>query len=254
MTSEIDRKTLKGPDEFQNALGKGFAAAKDNSKTILTIVGVIALVAVGAGIYFNKRDAKQMVANNALYQATSQLEKRLIELRNKATPADPKAKVKTEVTQPVKINVDADLAANIQALEKVSKDHSGTVAGNEALLAIGDLYFQYGAPAKAYEWYTKAYEANKSGREGYLAQYSLGYAKEAMGDLDGALKHFESATSLGKKDLGLNADILMAQARVLQKKNETAKAQELYQKIMTQFPNSEYAKRAAYFKNRPLPE
>src|SRR5690606_18846574 len=100
----------------------------------------------------------------------------------------------------------------VKKLKNVAEEFSGTRAGFEAAVALGNLHLQHGQAEAAIEWFKKASGAAPSRFEEALALYSQGVALEDTGKTKEALAAYIDALNQGQEPL--KGELLMAKARV----------------------------------------
>jgi TolA-binding protein len=246
-------------DQFSSSLRGFFDSAANHSRAVLVGVAVLLGAGVGLGYYLNVRTAKNDTANAALFLARQSVEKELTAIAAVEAPKPPAPKaVKKGETAPTppapsadliaykKLDVDGRLADGVKKLEAVSKTYGGTRAAFEARLTLGDLFYNHGHAEKAVRWYREAVDGAPGAFERSLAMYSLGYSLENSSQSDEAIKTYEKAISLGESVL--KGDLMLALARTYEAKKDTAKAKATYDQILSQLPNTEFAKSAETFK------
>jgi tetratricopeptide (TPR) repeat protein len=238
-TSRLDRKALKSPDEFISIVRSFFSDIPKHSKVWLGALVVIFLTGLIGAFYMNHSEKREMHARDALFNAQITLDKRLKELAPTQTRG-------TDAVAQLKIDVDAKLPEVVTELKRIGKEYAGTRAALEANLTLGDLYFDHGEPGKAVPWYQEAVNTTKKDFDRALALYSLGYALENSGKPARAIENFEKAMNLG--ETVLKGDLLMAIARSYEAMRDIPKARATYDKILSQLPNTEYAKTAETLK------
>jgi TolA-binding protein len=229
-----------------------------NSKALYTLVGALIVVGIVAGLINNQRNEKAEKGRNALYAASRTYQTQLEAMKPAPDPAGAAASgTKDKKAEPVlppgagakfeKLDVDAKLADSVAKYKAVIKDYDGSRAAFEARLALGDLYFNHGEAAKAAPWYAEATQSAPAGFEKMLSFYSLGHSQESAGKPKEALEAYENALNLGE---GLKGDLMLAIARNHESLKDTAKAKSTYEQILSQLPNTEYARLAEFFKGR----
>jgi hypothetical protein len=219
-TPTIDRKTLKNPDEFQEKGRQLFSYVQGHLTNVVLWLGIgVAVVTVYFGweYWHTNRDQKSWAAYQA---ATKEAEDKKVE-----------------------------------AFKGVYEQFSSVRAGYLAGLAIADHYFNEAKkealkeggklgdnPTKAIEWYGKA--LNYSGlvsTEKQLIHIDRGTSFELDQKYDQALEDYKKASELEGYAKGLG---LLNQGRIYELKKDEAKAIESYQKVTTDYSESEYAKLA----------
>ena len=228
------------------------------------------MIGTGGAMFLGKKDSRVEAARGAYYLAqktyTDEIkamvtaEIPVIKPEEKAKkPKDSKVK-QADAKKPVdpqevlnavlhrKFDVDAKLPGAVAKYTAVANEYPGTLSGHEATLALGDLYFSHGEPAKAISWFEKASHSAKSLFDRSLAFSSLGYAYEASGKPTQAIGSFENALNQG--ELTVKGDLLLAIARCRESLKDYSNAKTTYDTIVTQLPGTDYAKKAELFKSQ----
>lgn len=222
-TSHLDRKELKRPDAFQERASSTLEFFSKNARAL--IVAALGLLAVAAGValYSNSKSNQNAAANSAFFL----VRKPLVTALEKA---------------PKDATWEQSVKEDLGKVEAFAKDHKGTQASFEALLLVGDAYFDHGNYAKASEYYKQALDGGLSRSMKALAQHSLAYAHENAKQNDQAIESLKQVIASGEKSL--KGDSLMALARNFAAKGDKAKATEYYEQVTKDFPNSALAKTA----------
>ncbi len=219
----------------------------------LLFVGVVILLAatLAASLYLTKRNAFRAQASEALFKARSTLETEMKAFATsiappakKADPKKPAAPVPPPSTDFVKFDVDTKLAGSIAALEGVAKTYPNTLAGFDAKMELGSIYFEHGEGTAAYEkalrWFESAASSAPGDEYSSTALYSQGYAQEALGQCAEAVKTFDRAVNAGAGPL--LGELLRAKARCQEISGDKAGAKTTYESITKQLPNTEHAR------------
>ncbi len=259
-TTELNRKSLKRPDEFVTTVRTVFDEIADHWRALAILAGLLLAAGLGLALYANQRNSKLELARGALFRANQALEKEMTALAVAlAPPAEPEKdkteKDKAEKTKPKpdaqsiafkKFDVDAKLGSSVGQLKAVITSFPNTQPAQEAKQALGDLYFNHGESLKALSWYQAAVDSAHEPLDRALGLISLGYAEENAGKFSEASQNYEKALALGEE--GLQGDILLGLARCQEGMKDLAKAKVTYDKIIQQLPNTEYAKTAEVLK------
>ncbi len=234
------------------------ATVASKQRKLVIVAGVILLAAaLAASLYLTKRNTFRGQASEALFHARAKLnaELKLIADAGKptevATKEDPKAKAAKKVAPAAslsiefaKFDVDGKLKDGISALTKVTEEFPSTLAGFDAKMELGSLYFDHGENAAAYEhsaqWFESAAASAPSNEQSITALYNLGFAQEAMGKCGDAVKTFDRAMNSGSGPF--QGELLRGKARCQETLGDKAGAKATYENIIKQLPNSESAK------------
>ena len=146
-----------------------------------------------------------------------------------------------------KFEVTEKLKGGIPALEKVSEEYRSTLAGFDAEMQLGSLYYDHATGPASYEkaaqWFDRAANAAPSSEQASAALYSLGFAQESLGKCGDAVKNFDRALNSGASYL--LGDLLRAQGRCYETLGDKANAKKTYERMEKSLPNSEDAQFAA---------
>jgi len=260
---QVDRKELKRPDQFTTSITKFFNELARNRNAVLIILSGIVLLSAVSMYIVSKKQGENEKASDALFLATDAVNKKLESLGKasaEATAAEVKdakksASDKKPATKPPvnpeqlafkKLNVDQEFADGVQKYKAVIEKYGNTAAAFEARSALGALYLHHGEPEKAVPWLKAATETSPGPLPKAYAWSGLGYALENSGKTAEALQAFEKSLNLGEANL--KGDLLLSMARCQETLNDKAKARATYDQIISQLPNTEYAKNAQLFK------
>lgn len=217
---EIDRKSLKDPDVFVKQ-GTSWISKLAKYQSKLFPIAVLAFVLVVGGYGFEWWNSRKLdQAWRAYHEAAKQ-------------------------TDPAKWD----------ALKAMVEKHPKTRATYFAAVELGDHYFDEAKKALVKEpnqipasledvvkWFSKALELGSIlPSEKQLLLINRASAYEMQKKLDEAEKDLKTAQDLGQELKGL---ALLNSARILELKNDPAKAIETYEKVAADFLNTEYSKMA----------
>ena len=185
----------------------------------LIVAGVIAalVIGIGAAIFIETNNKKEVAASAALFEARVAV---------------------TELKKEKKIT---------QAAEKylaVAQKYVRTYAGFEALLAAADLLVENKSYPDAIKNYDAAATRAPDNFSKLLALYSKGIAQENSGAQQDALKSYEVAIATSNSDY-LKPELLMAEARCYESLKDFKKAGEIYKSVQDKYPTKSYYSSAA---------
>ncbi|OFY99362.1 MAG: hypothetical protein A2070_03255 [Bdellovibrionales bacterium GWC1_52_8] len=263
----MDRKELKRPDQFTTSITRFFGELAKNRKAVAVVALAVILGSAVAMLFISRKQADGQKAHDELFLANDAVDKRLEALSKAATdaaadssttqtkkpgakkvPPKPEKSIDSEQFAFKKLNVDQEFADAVQKYKAVIEKFGSTRAAFEARTALGALYLHHGEPEKAVPWLKAAAESAPGPAAKAYAWSSLGYALEDSAKTAEALQAFEKAMNLGESNL--KGDLLLAIARCQEVLNDKAKARATYDQIISQLPNTEFAKNARFFKNR----
>ncbi len=259
------RRSLKSPDEFLAALKRAGDAAAKNGKLVAAIAGLVLVAAAVAAYVASQRAERASEARNALYLAQKAEETELKAVASamapasKAKPAAPKApNAKAAPEAPAqadpatvayaRFDVDAKLADTVKKYQSVIKDFDGTRAAFEARLALGALYLNHGEAPKATPWFEQAVNAAPNANERSFALNALGHAQESAGKFTEAHASYERALNQGVE--GMKGELLLSMARAQLGAGDPAKARALYDRVISELPESDDARTAEQLKTQ----
>jgi tetratricopeptide (TPR) repeat protein len=231
------------------------ATTASKQRKLVAVGGVIFIAAaLAASLYLTKRNAYRAQASEALFKARTTLTAEMKSVADSLKPpAKPEAKgAKKEAAKPdvganiefAKFEVDEKLKGGVTALERVAEEFSSTLAGFDARMQLGSLYFDHATGPAAYEkaatWFEKAANGAPSSEQAASALYSLGYAQESLGRCGDAVKTFDRALNSGATYV--LGDLLRAQARCYETLGDKENAKKSYDRLAKSLPNTEDAK------------
>ena len=249
---------MKRPDDFFQFLTGFFSGMTKHSRFFVGMLVVLLAVGAASAAFMTKKDERTQLARDALFKGRQELDKELKVIAAAKAPAvapvkatkeekkdsktsAPKAPDADSVTFE-KLDVDTQLSAGTLQLKKVVGEFSGTRPAQDARFALGDLYFNHGQAEKALPWYQGAVDGASGSAEKAFALYSLGYAQENAGKNAEAVQTFEKGMNLGEPSI--KADMMLSMARVQEALQKRTEALSTYNLVISQFPNSEFSKRA----------
>lgn len=214
-------------------------------------LGVVVVVgAIGFGIWMVV-DSRRQAANDKAFAALYEAERMEFQTQKAAVQAA-QANAKPEQALPPELEdvvalmaarPEADRKAYFEALEKVAAAHPTTSAGALALLREARTAFASGDRGRAREAYSKV-ATNGSVPTLYRAMGYAGLGALAEDDKNFAEseKVFEAAVAL--KDNPIKPLALLGKARAQRAQGRAADAKTTYEKLIQEFPESAYARKA----------
>ncbi|AKQ66256.1 putative lipoprotein [Myxococcus hansupus] len=232
-TEKIRQKELSQPDTFQKAGTEASDWLAQRQKIIGLAAGVLILGGVGVAIASEVSKRGEEKAAMALGQALTILD-RPVEGVQPAQPGDTE-KPFASVTER-----DQEL---VKALDAFRKEHGGTRSSATAALTEGNAQFRLGnypgAQAAFAEFLKGAAQNDPLRAEAFEGQ---GYALEAEGKFDDAIKAFEQMNAAGGAFLVGMGDYHKARMLILLGKKE--EAAQVLTKLTAAHPNTAAARQA----------
>lgn len=255
----MNNPSLASGDVLSDSMTR-IATVASKQRKLVIVTGVILLAAaLAASLYLAKRNTFRSQGAEALFKARTKVSAELTAIADAMKPAAAPAKIDPKTKKPiaapapaapaidfVKFDVDAKLKEGVPALTKVAEDFAGTLAGFDAKMQLGSLYYDHAENPAAYEkalhWFESAASAAPGADQSAAALYNVGYAQEALGRCADAVKTFDRAVNAGSGPfLG---EILTGKARCQEATGDKAGAKATYESIVKQLPGSEAAKLA----------
>ncbi|NVJ06705.1 tetratricopeptide repeat protein [Myxococcus sp. AM001] len=232
-TEKIRQKELSQPDTFQKAGTEASDWLAQRQKIIGLAAGVLILGGVGVAIASEVSKRGEEKAAQALGQALTVLD-RPVEGVEPAQPGE---------TEPAFKTVKERDEAVVKALGEFRAAHGGTPSAATAALAEGKAQFRlgnYAAAQAAFGEYLKGAPQNDPLRAEALE--GQGYALEADGKYEDAIKAFEQMGAAGGPFLPGMGDYHKARMLILLGKKE--EAAQVLSKLTTAQPNTAAARQA----------
>jgi tetratricopeptide (TPR) repeat protein len=254
--TNLPSDALASGDLLSDSMTRIATAATKQRKLVIVMSVILIAAALAASLYLSKRASFRGQASEALFRARTKLETEMKSVSDAMTPP-PAAPAKDAKGKPVAkpaasapaiefaaFDVDAKLKDGIAALQKVAEDYPATLAGFDAKMQLGSLYFDHAANPASYEqalkWFDAAATSAPSNEQSIAALYSEGYAQEALGKCAEAVKTFDRALNSGSGPfLG---ELLRGKARCQETLGDKTSAKATYENIIKQLPNTENAK------------
>jgi len=228
----ISKKELRQPDQFVSFWTRFSEQAgkyiSERRKPLLIAVGSLAGVVTATIIYGQIRERAAMRSSAALEHVSKVATADLLPADGSPAKEDglPHFKTDKERLEAALKEVDAFLSA---------EPHSPL--RREAQLQKAGLLLDLQRPDEAIPLYSDVLESHLDSNLKFIAQEGLGYAYEAKGDLDKALAAFTKLA--GDNPKGFYHDrSLYHQARIAERKGNTAEAMKLYKEVLEKSPQS----------------
>lgn len=226
-TPKIDRKTLKAPDEFMLKGQRALAALQGYQNRFVPIV-VVAIVVVAAVYGYDWWVGRRLQgAWKEYYEITKLGEDARIE-KYKAFHSS-YGSIRPGVFAAVAV-ADKNLE---KAREEVLKEGGGSPNGPATV---------------ALEWYGKALEyRDLLPLEKQLIYVDKGNALEILGKVDDALKEYQAASEITGEARPI---ALLNLGRAWEMKSDIARATQVYDRLTSEFPNTEFSRQAKNYVRR----
>jgi TolA-binding protein len=212
-TKVTRKELLKEPDEFISFTGKTVNWARANEKNIYTaLVVVVAVVLILTGLRFYLQRREDSAA-----EAYDSAKKKFISAVNTQTPED--------------------FAAARAEFEQVVEKYRRTPGGRLAQVMLGNTELQAGNFDEALAEYEKALPLfKKEPLVDNMIRSGMAYAAEGKKDWENAARLFgeiaNAPSSLNREDA------LLGQARNLNAQGDSARARQVYETFLKDFPDS----------------
>lgn len=226
------RKVGEGPqdDAFQAGVKEiGRGAARRGLWVGVGAVAALLVVVIGV-VVVSQRQASQAEATRALAAAAR--------IESEGVVGDPTVLIGSTKAKPV-MPILKDEAEREAALTKALEDLDARAPGSDAALA-GALVkaadaLREGKPSDAEALYREFLDrADAQHPLRFAAQEGFGFAREAQGDLDGALAAFQALA--GEKGVFYRDMALWHQGRILERQGKPDAALEIYRQYLVEYP------------------
>ncbi|HVP69349.1 MAG TPA: tetratricopeptide repeat protein [Anaeromyxobacteraceae bacterium] len=224
-TAELTRKEMKAPDAFQAAAGRAAGWVAGHEKQIVAaVVGVVAILGVALGVQAwleSSRKAAGVALFGVLSAADGQVSS--VPLPGANAPVFPTAEAQQK-----------DIAAKAA---EVRREYPSSESARTAALAAGEAQLRLGAYDEALAAFESYLSSAKAGDSlAFLAEDGLARAREAKGDLAGALAAIERLPSLNPAFADRAA---LERARVLARQGKVEDSRKILQAFPTEFKDSQ---------------
>jgi predicted negative regulator of RcsB-dependent stress response len=232
MSQRLTRKEIKR-DDFTSAVGRGVEYAESHVMTIVyAVAGVLALVAIGTGIFY-WRSHQSQAAGQALAKAVKIYQAPVV-----TTGAKP-----TDKESPSFATEEAHRAAARKALQKVRDDYGSTDAADVANLYLAQIDSEEGKLAQARKIWQDFADAHPKHMLGAEARLNLIHLDREQGKGEEVVK--EVRAMLEKGDTPVPQDVLLHElGTTLEQLKRPQEAAQSYQRILDEFPQSPYRQEA----------
>lgn len=220
----VQRKPGRAPQDIiadQKTLASWIS---DNVNTIIYAAGAILLVLViTLGLTWMK-GKKREAANSALSSAMAVYQTTVAKLDEEPDVANEK------------------LEQALESLNQVASEYAGAPQGQTAMLFKANVLFRLGRYQEAVGTIEEVDVKNRELVGGINAYYLLARSYEAMEDFDKAVEIYQKARKRALGNMSAVIDIDLARCHELSGDREAALA--IYQKILSEYPDTVFATRA----------
>ncbi len=239
MNQKTEKTKAKSPDTFISVSDKVLTLVERNSRAVFGAVVLLALLGVGYVGYGYIQSSREATAVNAIYQAESALKKVREPVGDDTTP--PTLGADKSSDYPTKF---APLVANI---ETKIKEHSSTKAALVAALNLS--YFlveqnQFEAALRVLDL-PKVQPSSSDLMAGFWSMHR-GVVYLENKQLDKAIESYNKVTT-SQALKSFHSEALLKLGYSYELKGDLAKAEESYQKVAKDFPNTEAAQSAEQY-------
>lgn len=247
----------KSADTFTKSTYRFFDSLGHHTRLLVIGLGGILLVLLASVLLMGKREKVAAEARSELFLAQKKYETEFKALLPPA-PAktdpkadkdkkDPKAAQAPEDTTDFQaFDVNAKMPETVKAYRQVIVSYPDSRAAYDARMALGHLYLQHGQPQAAEDVLLQATSTSPRGVERALSFLALGYAREGEGKFKEAIDAFSTSLNVGED--ATKGDALMGIARSYEGQHDSTNARATYDKVISQLPNTEYARNAELYK------
>jgi TolA-binding protein len=224
----IERRHLKENElqTFARQAREVYEQRKRETTTLITIVAVVGAIAIG---YIAWRERVQSRAHTLLAEAVVVLE---APISPPPAPGQPQ--------QGLRFATERERAQAALTKLKVAADaYPSTDAGIYARYQEGATYMALGNPTQAAAAYQQVIDRDGSGIYGQMARLGLAEAQARTGQYDQAIKTFQDLSQRKEGPLPVDG-ILMQLARTYRDAGKRTEAQQTFNRIVEEFPESPY--------------
>jgi TolA-binding protein len=224
----VERRHLK-ENELQTLARQARDAFEERRRETTMLIGIVAVVGAVAIGYIAWRERVQNKAHTLLAEAEVVLD---APISPPPAPGQP--------SQGLRFATERERAQTALTKLKVAADtYPSTDAGLYARYQEGVTYMTLGNPAQAAQAYQQVIDRDGNGIYGQMARLGLAEAQARSGQYDQAIKTFQELSQ--RKDGPLPVDgILMQLARAYRDAGKRTEAQQTFNRIVEEFPDSPY--------------
>lgn len=233
-----DKQALKGPDAFQETVGKSWNVIEKNSSIVTGLLGILIVCALGYLVWDFMRMRSEKSAAEELYKTEAEYFKikdgfdraKFDTLaqgeKGKKDPAAENSK-----TAAASGELEKDYGKVVAGFENVVAKQTKTAAGTQAAIWLAEIYLDYKQPEKAVAALDKvtAHQSDSSMLFG-IAHMMRGTALAAKGDCTQAVTSWQMVVG-SKANSFLHPEALLKSGICYETLQQIDKATETYRKV-----------------------
>lgn len=224
---------IKDPDALQKGIIDIWGWVEDHAKILAAVLVLLVIAGLAHVAFHSYWDRQERKAQAEYFAAESKFAK----IKEGFDRAKYKGLIPPSKTNPEKADTPAtgDLAKDygsvLPELEKVARERSGTAAGAQAAILVGETYLEYKQADKAAEFAEMPVKAlSKSNVLNPLGRVLWGNALAAKNDCAGAVKVWQDVLD-DKNTAFLHGEVGLRSGICYESMNQPEKATEMYRKV-----------------------
>lgn len=235
MNTKLSKEDVKNPDQVLKTLNQGFQWSQNHSRALFGVLIAFVVIGVGASIYGNIAEKKELKAQEAYYQHEKSYldKKRDFEEAERAALRPPVKEAKDQPAPKAKAtgDIEKDYGSELAGFKQVMDTYSSSKAAQMAALNLSDIYLS----AKKMDEATQVLEKvvpQSGGKDliSFVVLSQYGNVLSEKGDCKGAVDQWQKIVSRSEATF-LHDTLRMKMAFCYEKINDIAKAEELYKKV-----------------------
>lgn len=254
--NKISKEDLKSPDAFLSFADKVGQVLSDNWKPIAGALGILFLAGVGYTTSTAINKANELAAGEALFEVeqkiatikTEHSKKQQDSIKDLLDKEDQdQEKIEARLKDVPELEFDRDFASLAQDVEQVIAQHESTQSAQMARIRLARLYIDYEKLDMAEAVLRQAATQAGKGTSVYgLSRTLLASVlshKDQMDEAIGTLSEVLDDQSLSY----LHSEVLLKLGVLNKEAGNTARAEEMFRRVTTEFGNTEAGKTAKNF-------
>lgn len=243
---KLTKEEVRKPDVFLATMGTAWKRVEQYRTLLVAALGGLIILGGGFSLYAWLNTKKEAKAQAAYYLAKKSLGKMEEQFIAKPKAATSPGK-KSESTPPAKTktgNIETDYGTAIADLEAVVKSNPGTRAAVLAAIDMSDILVEYKQVDRAVQNLSSALKNLPQNELLYgLGALKLGAAQQARGSCESAIQSWSKITESHALSF-LHGESYLRQGLCYEALSQKQKAIELYQKVSTDFADTDAGKSA----------